>query len=113
MSSKYMLPGPLHSTQVIGVFMDMVDRCSSIGLPQALPLWTKEEENISTSAERDMSSTELESGNATERFLQTTTPILDKISGPMCVQFLSSIGLAFGTLIGKARLLPIRALDKN
>ena len=32
--------------------------------------------------------------------------------GGMGVQCLSGIGLGFGTLIGKAQLLPIPALDK-
>ena len=58
-------------------------------------------------------STELEFGNAPERFLQTPTPTLNEISGPMGAQFLSSVGLGFGTLIGQAHLLPIPSLDKN
>ena len=38
----------------------------------------------------------------------------DKISGPMDVpQSLSSIWLGLGTLIGKAHVYPIPALDKN
>ena len=45
--------------------------------------------------------------------LQTPAPILDKMSGLMGAQFLSSIGLGFGTLIGKAQVLPIPTLDKN
>ena len=34
-------------------------------------------------ADRNLSSTELESGNAIGAFLQTPDPVLDKISGPM------------------------------
>ena len=51
-------------------------------------------------AERDLSSTELESGNALERFLQAPAPALDQISGPMGAQFVSCTGLGLGTLIG-------------
>ena len=39
--------------------------------------------------------------------------VLDKISAPMGAQYLSSIGLGFGTLVGKAHALPIPALGKN
>ena len=65
-------------------------------------------------ADRNVSSSaELESGNAPGAFLQTSAPVLDKISGPMGAQFLSSTGLQFATLIERAQLLPAPALDKN
>ena len=38
----------------------------------------------------NLSSRELESGNALRAFLQTSAPVLDKISGPMGVRFFSS-----------------------
>ena len=41
------------------------------------------------------------------------TPILDKIPGPMEARFLSSVGLGFGTRIGRAQLVPTPTLDKN
>ena len=41
------------------------------------------------------------------------TPILDKIPGPMNARFLSSVGLGFGTRIGRTQLFPTPALDKN
>ena len=63
--------------------------------------------------ETDLSSAELESGNAPERFIWTPTPVLDKISGPIGAQLYSSIGLGLGVRIGRAQLLPIPALDKN
>ena len=51
-----------------------------------------------------LSSTELESGNAIGAFLQTPAPVLDKISGPMGAQFLSSTGLGSGErLLGQAQ----------
>ena len=56
---------------------------------------------------------ELGSGNAPGAFLQTSAPVLDNISGPMGAQFLSSNGLGFGNLIGRARLLSVPALDKT
>ena len=46
------------------------------------------------------------------RFLQTPAPVLDKISGPIGTRILSSTGLQFGTLIGRAQFL-LPALDKN
>ena len=59
------------------------------------------------------STTALESGNATGAFLQTPAPVLDKISGPMGARFLSSTGLGFGNLIGRAQFSAVPALDKN
>ena len=44
-------------------------------------------------ADRNLSSTELESGKATGAFLQTPATVLDEISGPMNARFLSSTGL--------------------
>ena len=41
------------------------------------------------------------------------TPILDKIPGPMEARFLSSVGLGFGTRIGRTQLCPTPALDKK
>ena len=64
-------------------------------------------------ADWNLSSTELESGNAIEAFLQTPAPVLDKISGPMGARFLSSTGLESGNLIGRAQFPPATALDKN
>ena len=64
-------------------------------------------------ADRNLSSTELESGIALGAFLQTPAPVLDKISGPMGAQFLYSTGLRFGTLMEKAEFFPVPALDKN
>ena len=55
----------------------------------------------------------LESGYASGAFLQTTTPILDKDSGPMHARFLSSVELGFGTRIGRTQLFPTPALDKS
>ena len=52
-----------------------------------------------------LSSTELESGNAIGPFLQTPAAVPHKISGPMGAGVLSSTGLQFGTLIGRARFL--------
>ena len=52
-------------------------------------------------------------GNAIGAFLQTPAPVLDKISGPMGAQFLSSAGLGSGNLIGRAQIPPAPALDKN
>ena len=46
-------------------------------------------------------------------FLQTPAPVLDKNSGPMGAQFLSSTGLGFVNLIERAQLFPAPALDKN
>ena len=45
-------------------------------------------------------------------FLQTPAPVLDKISGPMGAQFLSSTGLGFGTVIESTQFPPAPALDK-
>ena len=39
--------------------------------------------------------------------------LLDKIPGPMDAKFLCSVGLGFGTRIGRAQLCPTPALDKN
>ena len=64
-------------------------------------------------ADRNLSSTELEPGNAPGAFLQTTAPVLDKHFGPMGARFLSSTGLQFATLIESAQLLLAPALDKN
>ena len=47
----------------------------------------------------NVSSVVPESGNASEAFLQTPTPILDKIPGPTDARFLSNVGLGFGTHI--------------
>ena len=56
----------------------------------------------------------LESGNVSGAFLQIPTPMLDKeIPGPMEARFLSSVGLGFGTRIGRTQLFPTPALDKN
>ena len=46
-------------------------------------------------------------------FLQTRAPVLDKLSGPMGAQFLSSTGLGTGNLLGRAQVPPAPALDKN
>ena len=54
-----------------------------------------------------VSSVALEPGNASGAFLQTPTPILDKIPGPMDARFLSSVGLGFGIGIGRSTTLPI------
>ena len=54
-------------------------------------------------ADRNLSSTELESGNAIGACLQTSAPVLDKISGPMGARFLSSTGLGSGNLIERER----------
>ena len=54
-------------------------------------------------ADLNLSSTELESGNAIGAFLQTPAPVLDKISGPMGARFLSSTGLGSGNLTGRAQ----------
>ena len=51
--------------------------------------------------------------NGSGPFFQTPTPILDKIPGPMDARFLSSVGLGFGTHIGRTQLFPTPALDKN
>ena len=64
-------------------------------------------------ADINLSSTELESGNATGAFLQTPAPVLDNISGPMGAILLSNTGLQFGTLIGRAQFHPVPVLDKN
>ena len=48
----------------------------------------------------------LEPGNASGAFLQTPTPILDKIPGLMDARFLSSVGLGFGIRIGRSTTLP-------
>ena len=64
-------------------------------------------------ADWNLSSTELESGNAIGAFLQTPAPVLDKISGPMGAEILSSIGLGSGNLVGRAQFSPAPALDKN
>ena len=64
-------------------------------------------------ADWNVSSVVLESGNASGAFLQTPTPILDRIPGLMDARFLSSVGLGFGTRIGRTQLFPTPALDKN
>ena len=46
-------------------------------------------------------------------FFQTPTPLLDKNPGPMDARFLSSVGLGFGTRIGRTQLFPTPVLDKN
>ena len=61
----------------------------------------------------NLSSTELESGNAIDAFLQIPAPVLDKIPGPMGARFLSSTGLGSGNLIERAQFPPAPALDKN
>ena len=66
-----------------------------------------------TFAAWNLSSTELESGNAIGAFLQTRAPVLDKISGPMGARFLSSTGLGSGNLIEWAQFPPAPALDKK
>ena len=64
-------------------------------------------------ADWNLSSTELEYWNAIGAFLQTPAPVLDKISGPMGAQFLSSTGLGSGNLIGRAQFPPAPAMDNN
>ena len=64
-------------------------------------------------ADWNVSSAELESGNALGAFLQTPAAVLDKISGPMGARFLSSTGLWFGTLIARAQFSSVPRLDKN
>ena len=64
-------------------------------------------------ADRNLSSTGLESGNATGAFLQTPAPILQKYSGPIGAGILSSFGLQFGTLLDRAQFVLVVALDKN
>ena len=64
-------------------------------------------------ADWNLSSTELESGNAIGAFLQTPAPVLDKIFGPMGAQILSSAGLGSGNLIERAQFPPAPALDKS
>ena len=64
-------------------------------------------------ADWNLSSTELECGNAIGAFLQTPAPVLDKISGPMGARFLSGTGLGSGNLIGRTQIPPAPALDKN
>ena len=66
----------------------------------------------STLTDQNLSSAELESGNAIGAFLQTPAPVLDKISGPMGARFLSSTGLGSGNLLGRAQF-PQPALDEN
>ena len=58
---------------------------------------------LSHIADWNLSSTELESGNAIGAFLQAPAPVLDKISGPMGARFLSSTGLRSGNLIERER----------
>ena len=48
-----------------------------------------------SAADRNLSSAELESGNARRAFLQTPAPVPDKIPGPQGAQFVSSTGLGF------------------
>ena len=64
-------------------------------------------------SQTELSSTELESGNAIGAFLQTPAPVLDKTSGPMGARFLSSTGLGSGNLIGRSQVPPAPALDKK
>ena len=64
-------------------------------------------------ADSNLSSTELESGNAIGAFLQAPAPVLDKISGPKGARFLSSTGLRSGNLIERVQFFPAPALDKN
>ena len=85
--------------------------CTQIGLSHA-------RKNANTAetlffADWNLSNTELESGNALGAFLQTSAPVLDKNSGPMGAQFLSSTGLGFVNLIERAQIFPVPALDKN
>ena len=54
-------------------------------------------------ADWNLSSTELESENSIGAFLQARAPVLDKISGPMGAQFLSSTGLQSENLIETAQ----------
>ena len=44
---------------------------------------------------------------------QIPTPMLDKNPRPMDARFLSSVGLGFGTRIGRTQLFPTPMLDKN
>ena len=64
-------------------------------------------------ADWNLSSTELESGNAIGAFLKTPAPVLGLISGPMGAQLLSSTGLGSSNLIGRTQFPPTPALDKN
>ena len=64
-------------------------------------------------ADWNLSSAELESGNAPRAFLQTPAPALDKIPGPMGPWLLSSTRLELGTLIRKTQVSPAPALDKS
>ena len=64
-------------------------------------------------ADRNLSGTELEYENALEAFVETPAPALDKFSGPMGARFLSSTGLTFGILVGRAQLLAVSAPDKD
>ena len=51
--------------------------------------------------DRYVSSVVLESGNASRAFLQTPTPILDKLPGPMDARFLSSVGRGLAPVQGE------------
>ena len=68
---------------------------------------------VMAQAPRNVSSVVLESGNVSGAFPQTATPTLDKIPGPMDARFLSSVGLGFGTRIGRTQHFPTPVLDKN
>ena len=68
-------------------------------------------------ADCNLSSTELESGNALGAFLQTPALVLDIISGPKGAESLSSAGLGLDNLIERERereqFFPVPALDEN
>ena len=48
----------------------------------------------------------LSSGCFPGAFVQTPTPVMDKIPGPMDATFLCSVGLGFGIRIGRSTTLP-------
>ena len=63
---------------------------------------------------KNISSTELESGNAClGAFLQTPAPVLDKNSGPMGARFLSSTGLECGTPHWETAILPSTSIGQK
>ena len=64
-------------------------------------------------ADSDLSSAELESGNALGAFRQTRAPALDKISGPPGARFYPVLGWGLATSHRENAILPAPALDKN
>ena len=91
------------------VAVEIVVRTNAYLTGSAVPIVRKEKPKF---ADPNLSSTELESGSALGAFLQTPAPILDKISGPMGAQILSSTGLGFDNLIERAQVFQVPALDK-